>query len=227
MLKLVPKKQSYAECIADYIQTEEYSQLPTAEQNAISKRLSASLIVRYKKALQETNGKLRIIAKERKKFLARLKQVEEADQSEAMEIIDVINSIDGMKNRYKKNIISIGEAIVHLTPMWGTLFTNDDIRSLFNVSYKDMQEIEQGCTRENIVEHLLMSWWAGDTVTLFGGAMFDYLRSDPNIKKKLDDGMDDFLLSLGKPIRRYNVSYDRYGDVQMVEPAKSLLKRVK
>lgn len=226
MLKLVPKKQSYIERMAKYMQTEEFSKLPIEEQMAIRKRIWASLIVRYKQELKQCYDKLRTLGKERKANLVLLKQAEESGVN-ASEIIDIINHIDYVKEVCEGVTNSIGNSIVELTPLWGTLFSNDDIRSLFNVSYTDMQEIEQGCTRENIIEYLLMSWWAGDTVELFGQAMFDYMTSVPKAKKLLDEGMDDFLLSLGKPIQRYNVSYDRYGEVQKVEPAETLLKRVK
>lgn len=226
MLTLVPKRQSYIDRMANYTQTEEFSKLPTGEQLSIRKRLWASLIVRSKKQLRKCNEKLRALSIPRKNAMKMLKQAEEA-REDTRDIIDVINTIDDMRGVYEAAIIPIGKSIVNLTPIWGTLFSNDDIRSLFNVSYKDMQEIEQGCTRENIIEHLLMSWWAGDTVELFGQAMFDYLQSEPKIKKKLNEGIDDFLLSLGKPIQRYNVSYDRYGEVQKVEPAETLLKRIK
>lgn len=226
MLKLVPKKQSYMDRMTEYMQTEEYSKLPTEEQRLIGKRVWASLIVRYKRELKRYYAELRKLSISRKKAIAVLKEVEEGGM-DSTEIIDGINNIDELKDAYQKCINSTGKAIANLTPIWGTLFTNDDIRSLFNVSYKDMQEVAEGCTRGNIIEYLLMSWWAGDTVELFGQAMFDYMRSEPKIKKTLDDGFDDFLLSLEKPIRRYNVSYDRYGEVQTVEHAQALLKRIK
>jgi len=226
MLKLVPKKQSYMDRMTEYMQTEEYSKLPIEEQQAIGKRVWASFIVRQKQELKRYNDKLRDLSISKKKAIAALKEVEEAGM-DSTDIIDGINTYDELKEAYQNCINSIGKAIVSLTPIWGNLFTNDDIRSLFNVSYKDMKDVAEGCTRGNIIEHLLMSWWAGDTVALFGQSTFDYMRSEPKIKKQLDGGFDDFLLSLGKPIRRYNVSYDRYGEVQTVEPAQALLKRVK
>jgi hypothetical protein len=226
MLSLVPKRKSYGEKMAEYISSNEYAGLSEVEQEAVCKKYLMSVIVKLKRQLIENNDMIRGYSGEKHMLLKKLKYVEENGLDGAEDTIDALVATNNLIADCKDTRNSLGWTIIGIIPTCEALLSVDDIRSLFNVSYQDMQEIRREC-EGTLMEFLFMSWWAGDTVKLFGRAMFHAIRSDSKVKKQLDDGLEDFMLSSGVPIHKVNVTYDRYGDIASVEQAGPLLKRVK
>jgi hypothetical protein len=227
MLKLAYSKKTYAQKVAEYMESEEYKALPQDAKQQYDRKTATTLIVNIKRNLRAIREELGYLYGEQKETMQELKEVE----SKGIDggglyavLIELKDNIDLWESKRNK----IGTGIMMLVPHWQKVLTEDDMRSLFNVSYEDMQQVKEQCEgRTNLLDFLFMSWWAGDTVELFGQAMFFGVRSNEKASKLLDEATEDLLLSFGQPVQRYNVTYDKYGDVATAEPAGALLKRIK
>lgn len=226
MLSIAP--ETYEDRTIKYMGTPEYAALPEAKRTRILKDVLTYQIEQLYQLLLSIDESTRSYSDEKRSLQKVLKHIDENGLAGAEDIQCSLDKVNAALAQLEQANADAGLMIIKNTPMWSHSFNDDDICSVFNVSQEDMQGIRKDHGGdEDFVGHLLLHAWASEAVDLFGRAMMDAIQANPKGNKMLQEGLEQFMGSCDQPIRRYNVTFDKYGDVATAEPIKALLQRVK
>ncbi len=172
--------------------------------NELERRKLCTIIIKQKRHLSTIRGIMRKARRNRETLAAALSYGTEQDMPPAVKMEqrvcrNMLDEIDKTIADARALQLDAGKAIMQLGWVADKYLSESDYRGLFNISHTDMQELLRE-TEGSIFDRIMVSWWAGDTVELFGNAIFEYMRSTPHGKALLDEGFEQFVRSTGLPV---------------------------